>query len=127
MLELLIVMAITAILLAVAYPAYTSHLVKGRRCQAEIALFYLAGQLESFYSLQNTYQGATLSLLGVDAYTDDHGYQLSIPTATEENYIISATPLGQQSHADTACATLSLDERGEKSVSGSADPKLCWD
>ncbi len=77
--ELLIVMAIIAILIAVAYPLYTSHLVKGRRNQAEIALLYLASQLESFYSVQNSYQGATLESLGVNLFTDDHSYPQGVP------------------------------------------------
>lgn len=126
LLELLIVMAIIAILMGIAYPSYTSHLVKGRRNQAEIALLYLASQLESFYSVQNSYQGASLESLGVNPYTDDHTYQLAIQTVTNSSYTISASPLGQQAQADTQCGTLAVNEQSIKSVSGALSANLCW-
>lgn len=126
LLELLIVMALIAILTSLAYPLYTSHLVKGRRNQAEADLLYLASRLEAFYSLQNTYQGASLPTLGVNPYTDDHSYQLNITSATDTNYTVTAGPLGQQAKADTQCATLTLDEQGNKSVSGKLSAEQCW-
>lgn len=126
LLELLVVMALIAILISLAYPLYTSHLVKGRRNQAEVDLLYLASQLEAFYTLQNTYQGSSLEGLGINPYTDDHSYQLSIQSATDTGYQIAASPLGQQARADTTCGNLTLNEQGEKSVSGSATPEECW-
>lgn len=126
LLELLIVMAMIAILTAIAYPLYTSHLVKSRRNQAEIALWHLASQLEAFYSLQSSYQGATLENLGVNTYTDDHSYQLTIQSVTDSSYQITALPLGQQNKTDLHCGILGLNEKGEQSVSGAATPNSCW-
>lgn len=126
LLELLIVMAIIAILIAVAYPVYTSYLTTGRRNQAEVALLYLASQLEEFYSLENTYQGATLDGLGVNTYTDDHSYQLMIQSLTVASYTIVALPLNQQAKADSECGVLSLNELGEKTISGTANSSACW-
>jgi type IV pilus assembly protein PilE len=126
LLELLIVMALIAILAAISYPLYTSHLVRARRNQAEVALLYLASQLESYYTLQSTYQGASVSALGVNPYTDGHFYQLSIQTATATGYIIAATPFNQQAREDPSCASLFLNELGEKTVSGSKPADLCW-
>lgn len=122
LLELLIVMAIVAILMITAYPVYTAHLIKGRRNQAEIDLLYLGSQLESFYSLENTYQSATLDALGVNLYTDDQNYQLAILSATEAHYEVAAIPL----KTDTQCGTLTLNEQGEKSSSGTLTTTSCW-
>ena len=126
LLELLIVMALIAILISLAYPRYTSHLVKGRRNQAEADLLYLASQLEAFYTLQNTYQGSTLEILRVNPYTDDHSYQLSIQSATETDYTIAASPLDQQAKADAQCGILTLNGQGAKSVSGTSTAEECW-
>lgn len=119
-------MAIVAILIAVAAPLYTSHLIKGRRNQAEIALLYLASQLESFYSLQDSYQGATLEALGVNPYTDNKSYLLSIQSSSAAGYNIAASPLSQQAKSDTLCQTLLLNERGDKSVTGTGTAEACW-
>jgi type IV pilus assembly protein PilE len=126
LLEILIVMAIIAILLMSAYPLYNHYLIKGRRNAAELKLLYLAGQLENFYNLQNTYQGASLEALGMSAYTDDHSYQLAIQSLTENSYIIAAIPLKTQLLADTQCGTLAMNEQGVKSVSSSASVAVCW-
>jgi type IV pilus assembly protein PilE len=126
LLELLVVMAIVGILIAVAYPIYTSHLTHSRRNQAAIDLLYLASQLESFYSLQNTYQQATLATLDVKPYTDDHSYQLIINFTTDFSYQIAAAPIGQQAKADSACGTLLFNELGERSVTGSLPANTCW-
>ncbi len=126
LLELLIVMALVAILGVISYPLYTSHLVKARRSQAEVALMYLASQLETFFSLQSTYQGASVQSLEVNPYTDGHFYQLSIQSATESGYVIAATPLNSQAKEDPACGGLFLNELGEKTVSGTKNPDLCW-
>ena len=126
LLELLIVMAIVAILLTVAYPAYNSHLLKGRRNQAESQLFYLASQLETYYSQQNTYSEATLPSLGVNSYTDDQSYQLAIQSSTESQYYIVATPLKSQAAKDVQCGELGLNELGQRFSKGSLDSNSCW-
>lgn len=125
LLELLIVMVIVAILALVAYPLYTHYLAKGRRNQAEIGLLHLASQLETFYSLNDTYQGATLAALGVKDYNDDHTYQYNIQSATQANYLVEATPVNSAMTQD-ACGTLSLNETGDRMVSGSTPAAQCW-
>ena len=126
LLELLIVMAIIAVLIQIAYPAYTVHLVKSRRNQAEISLLHLASQLEVFYSLHDSYQGATVEALGISTYTDDHSYQLTIQSASDSDYKLAAVPVGQQAKYDNICGTLLLDASGSRVASGTADPTSCW-
>ncbi len=127
LLELLIVMAIIAILVRISYPLYTSYLIKGRRNQAEIALFYLGSQMENYYVQNSTYQGADLQNLGVKTYTDDGSYQVAIQSVSEISYLLSAIPLETQKKGDTGCGTLSLDEQGEKFSNGTLSSKFCWD
>ncbi len=126
MLELLVVMAIIAILMASASPIYIDHLVKSRRNLAQINLLKLASQLEKFYSLNATYQGATLAELGSNAYSDDHFYQFNIQSANDSTYLIEAIPLGQQALQDSQCKTLSFNEQGLKMSSGLLSPEQCW-
>ena len=48
LIELMIVVAIVAILTSVAYPAYTSSIIKGKRAEARAALTELMQQQERF-------------------------------------------------------------------------------
>ncbi len=127
LLELLIVMALVVILIASAYPSYAYHLNKSRRNQAEIALLQLAARLEAYYNEENTYKNSTLENLEINQYTDDYqSYELQIAEAGDSGFIIHAIPLGAQ-NKDKACQTLSLNELGEKSSSGTAKSSFCWE
>ncbi|MBS0350708.1 MAG: prepilin-type N-terminal cleavage/methylation domain-containing protein [Proteobacteria bacterium] len=126
LLELLIVMAIITILLTVSYPLYLSHLVKARRNQAAINLVYIASQLENFYSLYDSYQGATLEALGVSAFTDDHSYMMSLQSLGDNTYLIAAIPQGHQAESDLQCQSLLINEKGEKMISGAGNSFNCW-
>ena len=125
LLELLIAIVIITILVTVAYPSYNSYLAKGRRTQAMIDLLYMAGQLESFYTLQNTYQGAAQSL-GLKSTTDDHSYQLVVQSTTDSSYNLAAVPNSAQAAIDQSCSTLTLNELGDRGDTGTLTPEKCW-
>lgn len=55
LIELMIVVGIVAILASIAYPAYTSSIVKGKRAEGRVALSELMQQQERFLTQRNTY------------------------------------------------------------------------
>jgi type IV pilus assembly protein PilE len=55
LIELMITVAIVAILAAVAYPAYTNAVLKGRRAEGRAALTALMQQQERYFSQNGTY------------------------------------------------------------------------
>lgn len=125
--ELMIVVAIIAILAAIAYPGYRGFVMRGNRSDAQSVLMRIAQNMERYYTINNTYAGATLSSSPPSA-TDVWGtttspegfYALSFavaPTATA--FTLRATAQGTQVQ-DTACAVMTLNERGQKL------PAACW-
>jgi type IV pilus assembly protein PilE len=117
LIEILIAIAISGIILAIAIPSYSQHVIRAERMQAEVALMQLAGKLEQYYTINNTYQNAPLE------FAEVKHYRMEITSATDTSFAISAYPLEQQ---DKECATLSLKSNGEKGISGTGTIEECW-
>jgi type IV pilus assembly protein PilE len=60
LIELMIVVAVISILGAIAYPAYTSSILKGKRAQARTSLAELLQQQERYMTQRNCYLGFTI-------------------------------------------------------------------
>jgi len=119
LIELMIVVAIIAILAAIAVPWWGRYTYRARRADAQKMLVHVAQAEERFYTDYNHYP-LTASSLGYanDAPTSENGYytlSLSLPAATStgQGYTATATPQGAQ--ADDKCGKLSIDSTGQKS------------
>ena len=117
LIELLIVLVIIGILGTLSYPLYSEHIVKMQRTYAIAALTNSAGYMEEYYVLHNTYSGAMLN---------DVNYYHIYPTATDDTYILHAEPTGKQIEADVLCGSLTLDQDGNRDITGSGSIEKCW-
>lgn len=137
LIELMITVAIMAILATVAAAVYTSEVQKSRRTDARTALLDLAGREEKLFSVSNAYS-ATPSDLGYAAVgvpfpiTVGTGYyQVSVATpdpnqaAAAGTYAITATAIGLQA-SDTQCLTLSVNQLGSQTSTGTGTAATCW-
>jgi type IV pilus assembly protein PilE len=128
LIEMMIVVAIVAILAAVVVPSYQSYVVKARRTEAKSALTQAAQSLERFATenAASGYSTATLGPTGVFPNRSESGYYaLSISGQSVSGFTLQATPQGAQA-GDAGCANFILDQRGARSVSGSKTWQECW-
>lgn len=125
LLELITVLAIIGILISISYPVYTQHIIKTRRSSAQVALLQLASGLERYRGVHNSYSGATLVDAELSQYTENNYYQLAINHLSDTTYLLQAIPFGSQT-ADQKCQILSLDQLGNKSISGQGEVEECW-
>ena len=130
LIELMVTVAIVAILGTIAMATYTSQVRKSRRTDARSAVMDLAGREEKLFSMINAYS-ATAADLGYTALPATIGsgyYNLSVvinaPT-DPPSYTITATAIGSQA-SDTTCATFTIDQLGSQSSTGSGTPAACW-
>lgn len=137
--ELLIVVAIISILAAIAYPAYTNHVVKTKRSMAKSILTQIATKQEQYY-LDNKSYTADLTDLGYPAdpfFVDKNSnllaatsanaiYQIDVAQTAVSNYTLTATPVNAQATQDTTCANFTLTNTGTKGVSGTGSVSDCW-
>ena len=61
LIELMIALAVLAILAGIGYPSYTAYMRKAARTEAKAILMETAQNLERYYTTNNTYDGATVS------------------------------------------------------------------
>jgi type IV pilus assembly protein PilE len=123
LIELMVVVAIVAILAAVAFPSYREQVRKSRRAQAKADLIELTQNLERFRTVNNTYAGIALPFNQSPRAGTSH-YALTVSGNTANAFLLTATPAGAQ--ADDRCGTLTVNQAGVKTESGSADYDDCW-
>ncbi|SRR3989339_110055 len=123
LLELLITLAIIAILISIAYPSYRHYLIRSHYLEAKTAILKTANALENYFIENHTYEGATFSKLNLsDSPSKNYHLTLSIE---ENHYLISAVPQGTQ-QKDQTCGTFKLNDLGEKFISGDGSVSECW-
>lgn len=124
--EMLIVLVIIAITASFGIPMYTHHLAESRRLEAETTLSKLAVALENYYLEHQSYTGASLAELHIPEKIAKNNYELKIAYATEQDFLLTAKPLGKQADRDNACGNISLRADGERYISGWGRTNDCW-
>ena len=124
LIELMIVVAIIAILTAIAIPAYNHYVLVGRRSDGIAALTEAQNSLESCYEEYSSYQPSSPNACPALMTQSPQGYY----TITESGmgaatYTLTATPTGPQA-ADTGCTTLSTNQTLQRLWTGTST--RCW-
>lgn len=144
LIELMVALAIIAILSAVAVPAYRDQMTRSRRADAKGALQQAAMWMERNQTATYRYDrdaggtavdAAYLAQLGL-AQTPATGtavYKLTFASGPSTSaYVLVATPQGSQATVDAACGTLAIDNIGQRGrLSGTAvvidsTSEACW-
>ena len=122
LIELMITVAIIAILAAIALPNYTKYIVASHRTEAQTAMLSLAQYLESKYNASFSYPAASSIPTSLTAPNNiSKFYTISVNTVEgAQTYTITATPKSTQN--DSMCGTLTFKENGAKTPTTSG----CW-
>lgn len=124
LLELMIVVAILAILSAIAYASYQNQVIKSRRGAATTCLQERAQFMERYYTTNLTYAGAPApAQCGPDL---NPFYLVAFSGAPgTKTYTVTATPQAAQT-GDTRCGTLGINAQGVRTIGGSGTVAECW-
>lgn len=117
LIELMVTIAILAIIMAVAVPAYQNQVEKARRADAVSSLMETAQQLERCFTRTNSYAGC----ISFPEPSQDGFYTIDA-TTTSTSYDLTATATG--GHSDS-CSPFELDHLGNKTDAGGSSDK-CW-
>lgn len=114
LIELMITMAVLALLMSLAYPSFEGQMRKSRRAQGISAMQDYQLAQEQWRTNNTTYATTAQLVMTPDDY---YVYSVVAPDAT--GYTIRAVASGGQA-ADTACATLEIDEANNRT------PVVCF-
>ena len=138
LMELMIVVAIVAMISAFAYPSYTEYVVNTKRTAATTTLLQISDRQQQFFMDNKSYAN-DLTTLGYPAnplWVADDGrtvvagdmdavYIFGLVNVTPTEYLAFAVPIGQQQIRDTDCGALTLNQASNRQAYGS-DPDDCW-
>ena len=122
LIELLVAMAIVAILTAIAYPSYQRYVARTHRNAAAACLSQYAQFMERYYTTRLTYVGAAPDLGCSRESNMDRHYGFALAAAQARTFRVTATPRGAQVTLDAQCGTLGLDQAGARTAGANG----CW-
>lgn len=135
LIEIMIALAIIAILASVAMPSFFDSIRKSRRSEAMAALTAVQQAQERRRANVASYTN-DLALLGASSRSPGGYYDIAIDAATASGYTVTATAAGSQAK-DTLCGSMRVQVAGGNIMYGSAcntctmttpptDPNRCW-
>lgn len=128
LIELMITVAIVAILSAVAFPSYQDYMRRTKRAECEGVMVMASAMLERHYAATSSYSGINAKTLPPQCPVGSGSpvsYTLAY-TYTPDPFLITATPTGGQ--AQDSCGILKLDNTGAKGAKGVINTAVaeCW-
>lgn len=122
LIELMITVAVIAILAAIALPSYQQYVQRTNRADAKMALLNQAQAMERCYTVNNTYVGCNL----VRAVSEDGHYNISfVGNVTAVTFTVQAAPVPGGRQANDPCGTFTISNTGVKTATGNNTE--CWD
>ena len=121
LIEIMIVVAIVAVLAAIAMPAYSEYVMRGRLSDAHSGLMTKRVELEQFFQDNRTY-------VGYDCTSDGTAnFSFSCTTQTATAYILQADGVGGTSVDDFVFTLTEANVRATTSVpAGWTTAANCW-
>lgn len=118
LIELMIAVAIVAILASIAYPSYQRYVERARVTDGQARVMEIAGQMERCYSVNGNYGVCRTSLGYSSSVSSENGhYNVSVSADVVTFSVIAAAV----NPARVKCAELTINHVGEKGSDNG-----CW-
>lgn len=130
--EIVVGLVVLGVIVAVAIPAHRAYVIRINRSDARRDLLALAEQLHRCFERAGDYRidstGSPNPCVKLPSTNAEGTYTVAFAPGepTAGGFRLVATPLADQG-ADSRCGALTLDERGNRGITGSSgEPQGCW-
>ncbi len=126
LIELMVVIAIIAMLAAYALPNYRDYVVQSKRAEAHTKIMEVAGMYEKFYANTNAYPtnvsggAGTLGLTNAFLRWDDYRIVQAANSGAAQ-WRVQANARNEQQNDDTDCPRIWIDNLGQRGPNAE-----CW-
>lgn len=130
LIEVLVTLALVAILAGLALPGYSQYVMRGHRVHARVALLLLAQWMERHATVQGSF-ALTAEVPPWLLEVQGRRYRIEVASDATAGYHLSAIPLGAQ--AADPCGIFVLDHTGARSQNATEqtpaplDARACWE
>lgn len=142
LIEIMVVVAIIALIVAIAYPSYLEHVARSKRAQAQAAIMKTLQLQERFYTVNGTYatNGQLPTLFGLAAgatvYSGENPgeaelgwYTISVDNpagCTPLSVCVNVIATPKAGYTDDNCGTMTQNTVGTRTESGTKDVAYCF-
>lgn len=130
--EMMVVVAIIAILGGIAWPSYMRSVMKANRTDARTELMDYAQRVQRCFTATGRYDGTCSAMESLTSGVTSRGgfYTLTAADVTAAAYKLQAVPVDGKTQADDKpCAFFQLDQTGGKTSKDNQDrdsSDVCW-
>ena len=127
LIELMVVVAIVAILASVALPTWNTQVQKSRRADARNTLILVRVEQEKYRADNGSY-ASSMSALGLGIYnsTSRDYYNVSIVSSSATAFVASAAPNANGGQSGDSCGTFAINQSGLDGSGEYASISDCW-
>jgi type IV pilus assembly protein PilE len=124
LIEVMITVAIVAILAAIALPTYRDHMRKSRRAEAQAFLMNVAARQQQFLIDTRAYAGSIATAVGAPPSDVAAFYNVALVAVggPPPTFVVTATPRPDTDQPLELCGTLAIDQTGTKTAARAS----CW-
>ena len=133
LIELMITVAVLAVVSAIAYPSYTQYVVKAKRSAAQSFVLTVANKQEqamlnarSYFSVATGTAGEWGAVsMAVPKEVSDN-YTVTVAASTSPSFTVTAVASAIQAAKDPKCKDLTYTNTGAKGINGTGTVTDCW-
>ena len=122
LIEIMITLAILAIIVSIAIPSYNRWVIESNRAEGKAVAMQAAQTLERCFTRFSSYADAGCSIGDGSTVTSENGKFSVAVVTTATTFTLTATP----ARADPECGNLSLTHTGVRAITGTGTVEDCW-
>lgn len=127
LIELMIAVAILAIVMGIAIPSYSQWVIEAGRADGKSQLFQVAQQLERCMTRFSSYSDGACGVQDGDTIQSEKGKYQITTDIDATTFTLTAEPLGGQTK-DDECKGYTLTSAGERGIKSGSEGTVddCW-